>query len=163
MTDPSAPTPTAALQLAVRAALSAGLAVALSQALHLQAPLYAMLGAVIVTDLSPQQSRRLACQRLAGTVLGAGVGAVFSRFLPDGPAAIGFSILLAMALSGALRLQGAAKITGYICAIVVLNHHDQPWTYAFSRLVETLLGIGVAVLVSLVPKLIPSGKPGADP
>lgn len=152
----------AAMQLSVRAALSAGVAVAISQALQLQSPLYAMLGAVIVTDLSPRQTRKLGLQRLAGTVLGAAVGAVFSQFLPAGPVAIGFSILIAMALSHLLRLEGAAKITGYICAIVVLDHHDQPWAYAFYRLLETLLGIGVAVMVSLVPKLIPGDKPGGE-
>lgn len=149
---------TAALQLSIRAALSAGLAVAIAEFLRFQYPLYALIGAVIVTDLSPMQTRTLGLQRLAGTLLGATIGATFCRFLPAGPGAIGFSVLIAMFLSHLLHLQGAAKITGYVCGIVVLSHHDQPWSYALYRVMETILGIGVAVIVSLVPKLIPDDK-----
>jgi uncharacterized membrane protein YgaE (UPF0421/DUF939 family) len=60
-----------------------------------------------------------------------------------------------MLLSDLLRLRHAAKVAGYICGVVLLDHGDQPWFYAFVRMVETLLGIAAAVLVSLLPKLIP--------
>ena len=152
---------TTAFQLALRAALSAGLALAIAQLLHLQYPIYAMIGAVIVMDLSPLQTRHLALQRLAGTVLGAMIGAaiiaMLGRFGPPGPVTIGFGILVAMFLSSALRLHGAAKVTGYVCGIVLLDHHGHPLSYALHRLIETVLGIGLAWLVSLVPKLIPAG------
>ncbi|AMO22630.1 FUSC family protein [Ramlibacter tataouinensis] len=148
------PTLLTALQLAVRASLAAALGVAIAHLLRLQYPLYALVGAVIVTDISPVQTRELAWRRLAGTVVGAVAGAVFTQFLPAGPIAIGASILVAMFISGLLRLQPAAKIAGYVCGIVVLEHGDQPWVYALFRFAETVLGIGMAVLVSFVPKLI---------
>ncbi len=149
---------TPAFQLSIRAALSAGLAVAIAELLRLQYPLYALIGAVIVSDLSPSQTRQLGLRRLAGSVLGATVGAAISQFLPSAPWAIGLSVLAAMFLSHLLHLQGAAKITGYVCGIVVLEHGAHPWSYALHRLIETILGIGVAILVSLVPKLIPIDK-----
>jgi uncharacterized membrane protein YgaE (UPF0421/DUF939 family) len=151
---------TTAFQLALRAALSAGLALAIAQLLHLQYPIYAMIGAVIVMDLSPTQTRQLALQRLAGTVLGAAIGAaiiaMFGRFGAPGPVTIGLGILTAMFLSSVLRLHGAAKVTGYVCGIVLLDHHGHPLSYALHRLIETVIGIGLAWLVSLVPKLIPA-------
>jgi uncharacterized membrane protein YgaE (UPF0421/DUF939 family) len=144
----------AALQLSLRAAVAAGLSVAIAQWLKLPYPVYAVLAAVIVLDLSPAKTRHLALQRLTGTVLGAAVGVVFSYAQSPGPLAITISILVAMMLSYAVGLQAAAKLAGYVCGIVVLTHGDHAWSYAVYRVVETFLGIAMAVLVSLVPKLL---------
>jgi len=154
------PSTITALQLCARAASSAGLAVAIAQFLKLQHPVYALLAAVIVTDLSPSKTLQLALQRLAGTVIGATVGAALTYVLPSGPLAIGLSILAAMLLSFVAHLQAAAKLSGYVCGIVVLAHGAEPWSYALYRLIETFLGIGMAVLVSLVPKLMRVEPPG---
>jgi uncharacterized membrane protein YgaE (UPF0421/DUF939 family) len=147
-----------AFQVSARAAVSAALAVAIAQWLRLDFPLYAMIGAVIVTDLTPAQTQSLGMRRLMGTLLGALVGASLSFLLPSGPLSIGISILLAMALSHILDLAEAAKVSGYVCAIIVLEHRNEPWSYALARLIETLLGIGVAWCVSLVPKLLRANK-----
>jgi hypothetical protein len=37
---------------------------------------------------------------------------------------------------------------------VLLEYRDTHWSYATFRCLETLLGIGAAVLVSMLPKLI---------
>jgi uncharacterized membrane protein YgaE (UPF0421/DUF939 family) len=148
------PTTIASLQLAARAASSAALAVALAQLLRLEYPIYALIGAVIVIDLSPARTRELALQRIAGTVLGAAVGVAFSVSLPTNPWTIGIGIFVSMCLCHPLRLHGAGKVTGYVCGIVMLDHPGAPLLYAGHRLVETLLGVGVAILVSFVPKLL---------
>lgn len=142
------------LRLSIRAALSAGLVVAIAEFLQLQYPLYALISAVIVTDLSPSKTRQLGIQRLAGSVLEAAVGAAISQFLPSAPWSLGLSILEAMFFSHLLHLEGTAKLAGYVCGIVVLDHAGHPWSYAFFHLIETLLGIGVAMLVSLIMEIL---------
>ena len=149
---------TPAFQLSLRAALSAGLAVAIAEVLRLEYPIYAMISAVIVSDLSPSETRQLGLLRLAGSAVGAAVGVAFS-YLPSAAWSIGLSILFAMFLSHLLRLRRAARLAGYVCGIIVLTHSDHAWSYGLYRLTETSLGIGVAVLVSVVPKLIPIGEP----
>jgi uncharacterized membrane protein YgaE (UPF0421/DUF939 family) len=148
-----------ALQLSIRASLSAALSLAIAQLLQLETPLFAMVSAVIVTDLSATQTQQLALRRLAATVLGATTGAVLSSILPAGPLAVGVSILVAMLLSHLLGLEVAARVTGFVCGIVVLAYGDNPWFHALDRTLETVLGIGVAFLVSLVPKLIGVQEP----
>ena len=141
-------------QLSLRSALSAGLAVALAHLCRFQSPLYALIGAVIVNDLSPVKTREFGIQRLAGSVVGGAIGAAASVFLPPNAGTIGLSVFVAMFLSHVLRLQGAMKLAGYLAGLVVLEHSSEGWRYGFLRVLETFLGIGVALLVSFVPKLI---------
>ena len=134
--------------------MAAGSSIAIAQYLELQYPIYALIAAVIVLDLSPLKTQQLAVQRLLGTLLGAAVGAVLSYSLPPGPLAIGASVLVAMLLTCVVHLQAAAKLAGYVCGIVVLSHGANAWSYAMYRVIETFLGLAMAVLVSLVPKLL---------
>ena len=153
------PTVTAALGLSIRAAMAAGLAVSVARFLGLSLPIYALIAAVIVTEVPASRTRQLALPRLAGTVLGATLGAAISPILGAGAWEIGLGILAAMFLSHLLRLRDSAKLAGYVCGIVMLTHGDQPWTYAFHRVTETILGMGLALLVSLVPRLGPTDGP----
>src|SRR4051812_25309730 len=128
-----------ALQLSLRAAVAAGLAVIAARLLHLQHPLYAMISAIVVTDLVVAEKRKLALPRLAGTLLGSVVGAVISLFFPPGIVIAVFGIFVAMFASH-LCLESAAKVAGFVCGIVLLEHTDTPWSYALFRMIETALG-----------------------
>lgn len=142
------------VQLALRASVAAALALALADLLHLQYPIYSFLAAVIVTDLSPQISRQLGLRRMISTIIGAIVGAALSETLPSGPLAVGASILVTMLICQILRVSEGARVAGYICGIIVLDASVEPWSYAFYRCIETILGVIVAWGISYVPKLI---------
>ena len=145
---------TPALQMSTRAALAAAMAYWAATFFDSEYAIYALVGAVIVTDLSPATTRKLAWQRFAGTLVGAASGAMLSYVIPVGPLALGVGIFLAMLLSYLLRLEAAARVAGYVAAIVLLAHGDHPWSYAILRAWDTALGIASGLLVSFVPKMM---------
>lgn len=149
-------------QLSLRAALAGGIAVVIAGLLQLQFPIYAMISAVLVTDLVPAVSRKLALPRLAGTALGTALGVAISATLPAGMWTLVFGVFAGMFLTHLLRLQDAAKLAGYVCGIVLLDHGAQPLYYALYRMAETTLGIGAALLMSVVPMLMPGDAADAQ-
>lgn len=146
--------PLSRIQLAVRAALAAGVSLAIARLLKLEHPIYALLAAVIVTDLAPSWTRQLGLRRLVATVVGGGCGAALGAILSPDAWAVGLSVLIAMLSCLLLRDQEVAKVAGYVCGIVVLLHGTEGRHYALYRTIETVLGIIVAMAISLVPKLI---------
>jgi len=148
-----------AFQLSLRAAIAAGIAAVVAVLLHLQHPVFALISAVLVTEYSPSQTQALAVMRFAGVAIGSVLGAILAAFVPQGPWLPMLGVFVGMFLSYALRLRGAAKLAGYMCAIVVVNTGVDPWEHAIHRTMETVLGITAALLVSLAPKLV---RPGGD-
>lgn len=147
-----------ALQMSLRAAVAAALSVAVAQWWQLQFPIYAMISAVVVTDLKASETWKLGLPRLVGSIVGAIVGALTCAFLRPNAWEAGLAIFAAMFLSHLLRLRNSARVAGYVCGIVLLAFGDHPWEYALHRTIETALGIAMAMLVSLVPKLLTTGE-----
>jgi uncharacterized membrane protein YgaE (UPF0421/DUF939 family) len=142
------------LQLAIRAAVAATIAAAIAQALKLDYPIYALLAAIIVTDLTPGQSRQLALRRLAATLIGVLSGALVSVTLPPTAWSAGLAILCTMFAAHLLKVRSSAKVAAYIAAIVLLHFSPQPWSHALNRVVETVLGVTVAWAIAFIPLLL---------
>jgi uncharacterized membrane protein YgaE (UPF0421/DUF939 family) len=142
-----------ALRLPTRAGLAAGLAVLVATTLSLGSPLYALVSAVIVSDLDPAQSRKLAVPRMIGTTVGAAIGCVVALLVQTSALAIAIGVLLPMLVCQLFRQPAAAKVSGYVSGIIILGFSTDPWTHARDRLLETLLGIAVAAAISAIPPL----------
>ena len=121
--------------------------------LELEHPIYAFIAAIIVTDLSPAESQRAALRRIAATVIGAVCGALLTYVSPT-TWALAAGVFVSMMVCFLMRLDQGAKIAGYVCGIVLFDHGAEPWTYAYLRFIETVLGVAVGVVISFVPKLI---------
>lgn len=146
------------VQLSIRATIAAVLSLMVADWLDLRYPIYAFIAAVLVTDLQPATSRRLGMRRLAATIIGAVWGAVLTQFLPSSPWSIGAGVLVAMLTSQLLRAEDGARVAGYICGIILLDHSFEPWTYALHRFLETVIGILAALAISYMPKLMLAGN-----
>ena len=141
-------------QLAVRAALAAGISLAIARALNLDSPIFALIAAVIVTDRNPAQTRKLAIRRVISTAIGALCGVALAHVLGPSSSEAAIAIFVAMMLSIAVTQLGDPKLAAYLAALIIINYGDHPWHYAFYRFVETVIGIVVAWAISLVPKLL---------
>ena len=143
------------LQLAIRAALSGGAALALATLGGFAHPIFSFIAAVVVTDLSPRESRKSGVRQIVGTMIGACCGLVLSLWLPQSIWAAATGVLIAMVLCSVLGAQGGARLAGFTCGIIVTGSQGPPWEFAAFRLAEIALGVVVAWVVSSIPKLIP--------
>jgi uncharacterized membrane protein YccC len=89
-------------------------------------------------------------QRLVGTALGAGFGALAAVCFGGGVIAFGATIFLLGLVCAALRLgKPAYRFAGITVAIVMLITRSQsPWTIAVHRFIEVALGIAVALILT---------------
>ncbi len=137
------------LQIGLRAAIASLLAALTALRLGMDYPIYAVIAAIVVTDASPETTRRTGLIRLVGNVIGALLGGGIGSLLGHDPWVMAGGVLLSILLCEAIGLREAAKVTGYITGIVILFHGDSPWVYAKDRFIETSLGLGFAILVGI--------------
>jgi uncharacterized membrane protein YgaE (UPF0421/DUF939 family) len=142
------------LQIGLRAALASLLSAWVALRLGMDFPIYAVIAAIVVTDPSPEVTRRTGLLRLVGNVIGAGLGGGMGTLLGHTPLVMAAGVLLAILICPLIGLKDAAKITGYITGIVILFHGDKPWDYAWARFVETSIGLGFAILVGSAAELL---------
>ena len=135
-------------KMALKTAIAASLAYIIAQALHWEYPFYAVIAAIIVMGSTAGSTLTLSVQRLIGTAIGAIGGALIATLFGSNPLSLAGSVFLTIFLSSVWKFNEAVKLSGYISAIVILNYHHSPWLYAWGRALETLLGIGSALLVN---------------
>jgi uncharacterized membrane protein YccC len=135
-------------KIAFKTAVAATLSYIIATAFHWQYPFYAVVAAIIVISPTAGNTWTLSIQRLIGTTIGAVGGALFAIAFGNSPWSLMGSVFLTILLTSVWKFNEAAKLAGYLSAIVILNYHHSPWLYAWGRFLETLLGIGAAVVVN---------------
>ena len=143
--------PLAAFRLPLRAGIAAGIALGVALAFSFGSPIYAVVTAVVVTDLDPAQTRKLAGPRILGTCIGGIFGGVATLLVHPGIAPVVVTVILAMYVCQLLHLPAAARLAGYVSAIIILGYASDPWTHARDRLIETVVGILAAAAISALP------------
>jgi uncharacterized membrane protein YgaE (UPF0421/DUF939 family) len=140
-------------QLALRGSAAAALSLALARLLNFDEPIFALIAAVIVTDRKSAESRKLAIRRILSTLIGGLCGVALSSVFHQNSLEIAVAIFIAMMASTAATQLSDPKFAAYLCALILINHSDQPLGYAGALLAETALGITVGWAVSMVPKV----------
>jgi uncharacterized membrane protein YccC len=145
--------------LAAKTAIAAGLAwvAALATDPHSR-PYFAPLAVLLVVQPTVYDSLSRAFQRVAGVVVGVAAALTVSYFLAPSAWSIGIIIFAGLLIGWAARLgpQGAVQVP--VSALLVFLVGRATPGYGGQRIVDTLIGAGVAVIAVL---LSPSA-PGPD-
>src|SRR3984957_10857391 len=145
--------------LAAKTAVAAGLAWAAALAADPHSrPYFAPLAVLLVVQPTVYDSLSRAFQRVVGVVVGVTAALTVSHFLAPNAWSIGIIIFAGLLLGWAVRLgpQGAVQVP--VSALLVFLVGRATPDYGGERIVDTLIGAGVAVIAVL---LSPSA-PGPD-
>ena len=143
------------LALALRVTLSAILALVVAQALNIPLPLWTVLTAVIVTQMSVGRSLKASADYLIGTIGGAIYGGAVAIVIPHGTEwallAVLFIAVAPLALFAATRANmNVVPITAIIVLLVPEMTHTTPFYSAVFRVIEVGVGAIVGLLVSFI-------------
>jgi uncharacterized membrane protein YccC len=146
------------LALSFRVTIAALAALALSQLLHMPLPLWAVITAVIVTQLSVGRSLKASLDYLIGTLGGAIYGGALAVLIPH-DSEIALLAVLAVVIGPLAFIAtvnprfAAAPVTGIIVLLLPQLTHGSAISSAIDRVMEVALGgiTGSVVSVILLP------------
>jgi uncharacterized membrane protein YccC len=147
------------LTLAIRVTFAALVALALAQFLQLPLPLWAVLTAVIVTQMSVGRSLKATFDYLAGTLGGAIYGGAIGVLIPHS-SEIALLAVLALAVAPLAFIAAinprfsVAPVTAIIVLLIPIMTHASLIASALDRVMEVALGGVTGLIVSFL--LLPS-------
>ncbi|PPF36342.1 aromatic acid exporter family protein [Rathayibacter sp. AY1A3] len=119
-------------------------------------PVFGAIAALLVVAPSINQSFSKALERSVGVVIGVIVGSVIGTVLGGESIIVLLAIVAAIAVGWAVRLTPASAVQIPISAMLVLSVGAVTPNYALDRILETLLGaaVGVVINVLIVPPVV---------
>jgi uncharacterized membrane protein YccC len=145
--------------LSIRVTIAALVSLALAQLLQLPLPLWAVLTAVIVTQMSVGRSLKATFDYLVGTLGGAVYGGVVGVLIPH-TSEIALLAVLALAVAPLAFIAAinprfsVAPVTAVIVVLIPTITHATPIASAIDRVIEVALGGVTGLVISFL--LLPS-------
>jgi uncharacterized membrane protein YccC len=137
---------------AVRTAIAGTAALLIGSLFRLPESYWAAITTIIVMQSTLGAALTASKQRLAGTALGAAMGALLATYVGSNVAAFGAGVFLLGVICAFLRIErNAYRYAGITLAIVMLVARTSPaWLIAVHRFVEISVGIAVALILTAV-------------
>jgi uncharacterized membrane protein YgaE (UPF0421/DUF939 family) len=122
--------------------------------LHSEYPYFAAVAAIITVQVTVADSVDKATARIIGIIGGVLLSMLLGHWFKIGAISIFFIILIGMAISKALRMNQQIISQVAISSLLVLAFGQTDQGYAYERIIETVLGSGIAVLINalIVPQ-----------
>lgn len=120
--------------------------------LKLEYPFYAAIATIISMENSVTNSYLAGKQRTMGTLVGAVVGAGFAFIEPGNAYYCALGVIVVIYICNLLKWNKSVSIGCIVFLAIMLNLKDgeNPLSYGFHRITDTLIGIVVAVVVNYV-------------
>ena len=136
----------------VRTAIAAVLSLLIGRLCKLPESYWAAIATLIVMQSTLGAALTISKQRMAGTALGAAMGALFATYAGQNVIVFGVGIFLSGVICALLHMErNAYRYAGITLAIVMLVARAQPaWVIAVHRFIEISLGISVGLLITAV-------------
>lgn len=134
----------------IKTALAVFICLFISQALHLQYPFYAVIATIIAMENSVTNSYTVGKNRVMGTIVGAICGLAFALIDPYSAFFSAIGIVVVIYICNLLQWNKSISIASIVFLAIMLNLQpgESPWFYGMNRVIDTLIGIGVAVAVN---------------
>jgi uncharacterized membrane protein YccC len=136
----------------VRTTIAAVVSLLVARLCKLPEAYWAAITTMIVMQSTLGAALTISKRRLAGTALGATMGALLATYAGKSTATFGVGILLCGVICAVLHLHRSAyRYAGITLTIIMLIARTQPvWVIAIHRFIEISLGIVVGLLITAV-------------
>lgn len=142
----------AILSHSIRTAIAAMASLLIARLFRLPEAYWAPITTLVITQSSLGTALAVSSQRFVGTILGAVVGAVAAAYFGQHVLVFGICVLIVGFLCAVLHSDRSAyRFAGVTLGIVLLiPRTNPPWQIALHRFAEVSIGLGVALLLTMV-------------
>ncbi|ERI95663.1 hypothetical protein HMPREF1982_00137 [Clostridiales bacterium oral taxon 876 str. F0540] len=133
----------------IKTAIAVVISVIISKLLKMEYPFYIAIASIISMQSSVEASFKAGRNRMLGTLIGAIVGFFLSSINPGNIILIGLGIIAVIYLCSIFNWEQSTSIACVVfCAIMMNLKGSSPFLYSVNRLLDTFIGIIVAVGVN---------------
>ncbi|WPC42289.1 FUSC family protein [Clostridium sp. JS66] len=133
----------------IKTAISVSICVALAHVFNREYIFYAAIASVIAMQSSVTDSFKAGKNRILGTMTGAVIGFVCAFISPNNIILCGVGIIILIFICNSLGWNKSITISCIVFLAIMLNLNGRsPFMYSINRIIDTFIGITVAVLVN---------------
>lgn len=133
----------------LKTALAVALCILISKLLKLEYPFYVAIAAIISMESSITSSYKAGRNRMAGTLVGALTGLIFASIQPGNALLCGLGTIVLIYVCERFHWNNSISIAGIVFIAIMVNLNGKsPLLYGASRILDTSIGISVAILIN---------------
>ncbi|WP_236932750.1 FUSC family protein [Geosporobacter ferrireducens] len=132
----------------IKTGIAVGLSILIAPLLEIKNPFFVVISAFIAMQPTVSDSWRTGINRLLGTSLGAAVGLGFVLISSESPILTGLGTIVLISIMNHLKLQDSIVMASIVFAGVFFNAEGEYIDFAFRKLIDTSLGIGIALIIN---------------